>query len=78
MSASSIGEILKEMGFIAQEQIEAALHVQNATDKVLGEILVKLNFITTDELAHAIAFQNNLEYINLDNYVPTSEVFKTN
>ncbi|MEA2100350.1 MAG: ATPase, T2SS/T4P/T4SS family [Campylobacterota bacterium] len=76
MVTTCIGEILKEMDIIAEEQIEAALHVQVATDDALGEILVDLNFITTDELATAIAFQNELEYIDLDNYVPIPEVLK--
>ena len=49
---------------------------KKATDEVLGEILVKLNFVTTDELADAIAFQNNLEYVDLDGYIPTPEVLK--
>ncbi|MEE8589267.1 MAG: GspE/PulE family protein [Sulfurimonadaceae bacterium] len=70
MKVQVIGEILKEMGIIPQEQIDAAMHVQRVTNDVLGEILVKLNFITTDELARAIAFQYKLEYVDLDGYVP--------
>ncbi len=70
MKVQVIGEILKEMGSIPQEQIDAAMHVQRVTNEVLGEILVKLNFITTDELARAIAFQYKLEYLDLDGYVP--------
>ncbi|QOY54518.1 Flp pilus assembly complex ATPase component TadA [Candidatus Sulfurimonas marisnigri] len=76
MTAQIIGEILKEMEIISQEQLEASLHVQKATNEALGEILVKLNFVTTDELAHAIAKQNNLEYIDLDSYVPTRDTLK--
>lgn len=76
MRAQIIGEILKEMEIVSQEQLEAALHVQKATNEALGEILVKLNFVTTDELAHAIAFQHNLEYIDLDSYVPMRETLK--
>ena len=70
MKVQVIGEILKEMGIIPQEQIDAAMHVQRVTNEVLGEILVQLNFITTDELARAIAFQYKLEYVDLDGYVP--------
>ncbi|WP_229860090.1 GspE/PulE family protein [Candidatus Sulfurimonas baltica] len=76
MRAQIIGEILKEMQTVSQEQLEAALHVQKATNEVLGEILVKLNFVTTDELAHAIALLHNLEYIDLDSYVPMREALK--
>ena len=73
MKAQVIGEILKEMGIVPQEQIDAAMHVQRVTNEVLGKILVQLNFITTDELACAIAFQYKLEYVDLDSYVPTCE-----
>jgi len=71
-----IGEILKEMGIISQEQIDAAMHVQRVTDEVLGEILVQLNFVTTDELAHAIAFQYRLDYVDLDGHVPMREALE--
>ena len=73
MKVQVIGEILKEMGIIPQEQIDAAMHVQRVTNDVLGEILVKLNFITTDELARAIAFQYKLEYVDLDGVGSLSE-----
>jgi type IV pilus assembly protein PilB len=76
MSTQVIGEILKDMNIIAQEQIDAALHVQKATNEVIGEILVKLNFISTDELAHVVAFQHKLEYIDLDSYVPMRETLE--
>ena len=76
MTTKIIGEILKEMGIIAQEQIDAALHVQKATDEPLGEVLVKLNFITTDELAHVIAFQHTLEYVDSESYVPSRETLE--
>ena len=76
MKAQVIGEILKEMGIVPQEQIDAAMHVQRVTNEVLGKILVELNFVTTDELAHAIAFQYKLEYVDLDGYLPTCETLE--
>jgi type II secretory ATPase GspE/PulE/Tfp pilus assembly ATPase PilB-like protein len=71
-----IGEILKEMGTVSKEQIDAAVHVQRVTNEVLGEILVKLNFVTTEELARAVALQHGLEYIDLDGYVPAREILE--
>ena len=70
---TNIGTILKDMNIISQEQIEAALHVQKVTNKALGETLVDLNFIVTDELARAIAIQTDLEYIDLDTYIPSPQ-----
>lgn len=68
-----IGQLLKELGFITQEQIEVAFDVQKAKPGFFGEILQELDFITSAEIAEAIALQNNLEYINLEHTVPTQE-----
>lgn len=69
-----IGELLKELGYITEEQIQIALQVQKIyPKKFLGEILVNLDFVTSDEIARAIAIQNNLEYIDLDNVIPEKE-----
>lgn len=71
-----IGKILRDMGIITQEQIDAALHVQEASGDVLGEILVDLNFVTRDEMAAAIALQHNLEYIDLGHFVPRNKALE--
>jgi type IV pilus assembly protein PilB len=71
-----IGKLLEELGFITQEQIEVALDVQKANPKFFGEILEDLDFVTSDEIAEAIALQNNLEYINLEQTVPSQEALK--
>ncbi len=71
-----IGQLLKELGFITEEQIQAALEVQKANPKFLGEILEDLDFVTSAEIAQAIAIQNNLEYINLEEVVPSPEALK--
>lgn len=76
MMTQVIGEILKDTGIISQEQINAAMHVQEASNEVLGEILVNLNFVTKDEIASAIASQNNLEYIDLSTYVPNQKALE--
>lgn len=71
-----IGEILKNSGIISEKQIDAALHVQGASNELLGEILINLNFVTKDEMAIAIATQYNLEYIDLSTYVPTQKALE--
>jgi type IV pilus assembly protein PilB len=69
-----LGELLKELGYITEEQIQIALQVQKVyPNKLLGEILQELDFVTSDEIARAIAIQNNLEYIDLDNIIPEKE-----
>jgi type IV pilus assembly protein PilB len=57
-----IGQLLKELGFITEDQIAVALDVQKVNPKFLGEILVELDFITPNEIAEATAIQNNLDF----------------
>jgi len=68
-----IGKLLEELGFITQEQIKVALDVQKANPKFFGEILEDLDFVTSAEIAEAIALQSNLEYVDLENIIPSSE-----
>lgn len=71
-----IGKLLKEAGFITEEQIQVALNVQKANPMYLGEILQDLDFVTSNEIAEAIAMQNGLEYVDLSNVVPSTEALK--
>jgi type II secretory ATPase GspE/PulE/Tfp pilus assembly ATPase PilB-like protein len=75
MSAENkpIGKLLEEFGYINQDQIKVALDVQKANPKFFGEILQDLDFVTSGEVAEAIAKQSNLEYINIEHVVPSSE-----
>ncbi|NPA74390.1 MAG: Flp pilus assembly complex ATPase component [Epsilonproteobacteria bacterium] len=71
-----IGQLLKELGFVTDEQIKVALKIQKANPKFLGEILEDLDFVTSSEIAQAIALQHNLEYINLEEIVPSEEALR--
>ncbi len=71
-----IGQLLKELGFITEEQIQVALQVQKANPKFLGEILEELDFVTSAEIAEAIAIQHGLEYIEIEQIVPSQEALK--
>lgn len=71
--SKQIGQILEEAGYINEEQIKVALTVQEAHPMFFGETLQNLDFVTSNEIAEAIAKQAGLEYINLDNIVPTEE-----
>lgn len=71
-----IGQLLEELGFITQEQIEVTLNVQKANPKYFGETLQDLDFVTSGEIAQAIAVQSNLEYVNLESITPSTEALK--
>ncbi|MBD3823432.1 MAG: Flp pilus assembly complex ATPase component TadA [Epsilonproteobacteria bacterium] len=72
----SIGELLKELGYITQEQINIALSVQKSNPKYFGEILQELDFITSIEVAEAVAKQNGLDYIHLDQVFPSLDALR--
>ncbi|GAB4302662.1 MAG: GspE/PulE family protein [Thiohalomonadaceae bacterium] len=70
MKNSPLGELLLATGHITAEQLEVALHTQQARPGYLGEILVGLDFVTADEIAHAVAAQHKLSYVDLAVTVP--------
>ena len=69
-----IGDLLKEAGYITQEQIDIALKVQKIDRAFFGEILLSLNFVTTREIALAIAKQYNVEYMDIDTKIITKDI----
>ncbi len=76
MEKKPIGQLLKELGYVTEEQIQVALEVQEITGGLLGEILVKLSFVSPREIAEAVAFQSKNPYIDLTQYPPTKEALK--
>ena len=63
-----IGEILIELGFITQEQLNAALSQQKNADakKKIGEILVELGFLNEMDLLKCLAGLFKVRYISSD------------
>lgn len=68
-----IGQLLKELGYVIEEQIQIALEVQRIRRGLLGEILIELGFVSPKEIAEAIAYQSEKPYIDLSQYVPTKD-----
>ena len=60
-----IGEIMSEMGFISERQLEEALARQHKehSGKKTGDILIELGFATDAEVTRALAEQFNLEMV---------------
>ncbi|WP_457622127.1 GspE/PulE family protein [Persephonella sp.] len=73
MSRKPIGQLLKEFGYVTEEQIQVALEVQKIKGGLLGEILQELSFVSPREVAEAIARQSGRLYIDLSQYPPTKE-----
>ncbi len=77
MEVKPLGQILKEMGYISQEQIEIALAIQKLhRNKKIGEILEELAFVSPKEIAEALSKQFGRPYINLLDIQPSEEALR--
>ena len=59
-----IGDILIQMGFIDQGQLEMALIESKKTSAMLGDVLLRLDWITGEQLQTAIAVQSGAEILD--------------
>jgi type IV pilus assembly protein PilB len=70
-----IGQILVDLKFIDQKQLELLLAEQKERPgELLGKIALQMDMITEDQLAKALATQLNMKVINLAEFQPPSEV----
>ncbi|EDP73474.1 ATPase, T2SS/T4P/T4SS family, partial [Hydrogenivirga sp. 128-5-R1-1] len=76
MQRKPLGQLLKELGYITEEQIQVALEVQQVVGGLFGEILQKLSFVSPREVAEAIAYQSGKPYIDLSQYPPSKEALR--
>ncbi|NPA42010.1 MAG: type II/IV secretion system protein [Aquificae bacterium] len=76
MQRKKLGELLRELGYLTEDQLEVALEVQKLNGKSLGSILVELSFVSPQELAQAIAHQAGKEFVDLSVYHPSTEALK--
>ncbi|MGD9136615.1 MAG: hypothetical protein PVH42_07630, partial [Desulfobacterales bacterium] len=59
-----IGDILIQMGFIDQGQLEMALIESKKTGSMLGDVLIRLDWINNEQLQTAIAVQSGAEILD--------------
>jgi type IV pilus assembly protein PilB len=59
-----IGDILIQMGFIDQGQLEMALIESKKTSAMLGDVLLRLDWITNEQLQTALAVQSGAEILD--------------
>ena len=61
-----IGEVLQELGYITDEQVNQAIAYQKENKGVrLGGALIALGFITEKQMLEALASRLNLEFVNI-------------
>ncbi len=76
MNKKPIGQLLKELGYVTEDQIQIALEVKKISGGLLGEVLVALAFVSPTEIAEAIAVQAGKPFVDLSQYPPSKEALK--
>ncbi|GIW82823.1 MAG: type IV fimbrial assembly protein PilB [Gemmatales bacterium] len=64
------GEVLVDLGFITNEQLEEVLAEVEETNLQTGQVALNRGLITEDQLVQAIAEQRGLKVVNLDETKP--------
>ena len=66
--SKQLGQILIELGYITQQQLETALEEHRKTPKSLGRVLIDLGMIKEADLVRALAEQVGLEFVDLNEF----------
>ena len=75
MALRRIGQILVDLGFITESQLEMVLEEQKQhKGELLGQIAMRMGLINDDQLAQALAEQFNLQVVQLNELVIPPEV----
>jgi type IV pilus assembly protein PilB len=61
-----IGDLLKEYGFLDDEQLQKALEYQKVNNVRLGQAVVQLGFVTEDEVIRALSAKLGIPVIDLE------------
>lgn len=60
-----IGEILVELGYLTEPDLQAALIEAKKNNEVLGMSLIRNSRVTTEQLGHALSVQFNTKYVSV-------------
>ncbi len=67
-SKQQIGQLLRELKVVDDEQLSLALEEQKRTRERLGSVLIKMGFLTSEDLDYLLARQYNVPFISLEQY----------
>jgi len=68
------GELLREKGYISDDQLRTAMALQKTSGKKLGNILVETGIITEDHLVEVISERLKIPKLNLSSLVINPQV----
>ncbi|MBU4270935.1 MAG: Flp pilus assembly complex ATPase component TadA [Planctomycetes bacterium] len=75
MAIRRIGQILVDLGFLREEQLEILLEEQQQRPgEMIGQIAISLGLITDDQLAQGLAEQMGMQVVSLSDVVIPTEV----
>ncbi len=75
MAIRRIGQVLVDLGFISDGQLEMLLEEQQQrTGELLGQIAINLNLINEEQLAQGLAEQMNMQVVSLAELVLSPDV----
>lgn len=63
-----IGQLLKELKVVDEQQLSLALEEQRRTKERLGSLLIRMGFLTPEDLDYLLARQYNVAFISLEQY----------
>ncbi len=75
MAARRLGQILVDLGYIDEEQLELLVEEQSQRpSELIGQVAISLNMISEDQLTQALAEQFQLPVVNLSDLTIPPEV----
>jgi len=76
MAKKTVGQLLKESGYVTEEQIQVALEVKKIRDMLLGEILIELSFVSPREIALVVAKQSGKPFLDINEHPPSKDALQ--
>jgi type IV pilus assembly protein PilB len=68
LSKQQIGQLLKELKVVDDDQLLIALEEQKRTKERLGSVMIRMGFLTSEDLDYLLARQHNVPFISLEQY----------
>src|SRR3989338_6235334 len=71
------GQLLKDKGFVTDNQIQEALAIQKQKGGLIGDILVSLHYVTNDQIMLAMSDYLGQEIVNIEDMAIPEDVINT-
>jgi len=69
-----LGDILVEVGFITEEELQKALEKQKGGNKRLGAVLKEMKLVTEQDVMEALEYQLGIPHVNLKQHIIDPDV----